>query len=326
MNAMPDFRLFRPATAGEAVRLNVQNAASRFVAGGTDLLPNIRRGLFAPPVLIDLGSIPEMATITESADGLRIGAGAALAKVAADPRVVARLPALAQAALAVAGPTHRQAATIGGNLCLDTRCRYYNQSEFWRDSINHCLKLDGDTCRVAPKSKRCYAAFSGDVAPALVVLGAEVEVLGEKGGRRLAIADLYADDGMACLTLAPGELLVAVHVPFDDAWSSAYEKMRIRGSIDFPLSGVAVALRREGSNVTGLRVACTGVASRPFAIDGLEDLAGKPLDTAAYATLTDRVDLANRSMKTTVTDALFRRNVTPVLARRLVQRLWDTGA
>ncbi len=326
MNALPDFRLFRPATASEAVRLNAENVASRFVAGGTDLLPNIRRGLFTPAVLIDLGGIAEMATLTESAEGLRIGAGVTLAKLAADPRIVARFPALAQAALAVAGPTHRQAATLGGNLCLDTRCRYYNQSEFWRDSISHCLKLDGDICRVAPKSKRCYAAFSGDVAPALIVLGAEVEVLGEQGVRRLAIADLFADDGMAYLALAPGELLVAVHVPFDDAWASAYEKMRIRGSIDFPLAGVAVALRREGAHIAGLRVACTGVASRPFAVEGLEALDGKPLDAAAQATLTDCVDIANRSMKTTVTDALFRRNVTPVLARRLVQRLWDARA
>ena len=323
MNALPDFLLFRPASAGEAVRLNTAHASSRFIAGGTDLLPNIRRGLFNPAVLIDLGGIPEMATITESADGLRIGAGVTLAKLAVDPRVVARLPALAQAALAVAGPTHRQSATLGGNLCLDTRCRYYNQSEFWRDSIHHCLKLDGDTCRVAVKSKRCYAAFSGDVAPALIVLGAEVEVLGEKGARRLAIADLYADDGMAWLTLKPDELLVAVHVPFDDAWTSAYEKMRIRGSIDFPLAGVSVALRRDGANIGGLRIACTGVASRPFAVDGLDVIAGKLFDAAAQTIVAECVDLANRSMKTTLVDALFRRNVTPVLARRLAQRLWN---
>jgi 4-hydroxybenzoyl-CoA reductase subunit beta len=323
MNALPDFRVFRPASAGEAVRLNAQHAASRFIAGGTDLLPNIRRGLVAPAVLIDLGGVADMAMIAESAAGLRIGAGVTLAKVASDPRVVARLPALAQAALAVAGPTHRQSATLGGNLCLDTRCRYYNQSEFWRDSIHHCLKLDGDTCRVAVKSKRCYAAFSGDVAPALIALGAEVEVLGEQGARRLAIADLYADDGMVWLTLKPGELLVAVHVPFDDAWSSAYEKMRIRGSIDFPLAGVAVALRREGAHIAGLRIACTGVASRPFAVDGLDALVGKPFDATAQAGIAECVDLANRSMKTTLVDALFRRNVTPVLARRLVQGLWN---
>lgn len=325
MNALPDFRLFRPASANEAVRLGARHAASRFIAGGTDLLPNIRRGLFSPAVLIDLGGIAEMAAIDESADGLRIGAGVTLARLAADPRVLARLPALAQAALAVAGPTHRQSATLGGNLCLDTRCRYYNQSEFWRDSIHHCLKLDGDTCRVAVKSKRCYAAFSGDVAPALIALGAQVELLGEQGARRLAIADLYADDGMAWLTLKPGELLVAVHVPFDDAWTSAYEKMRIRGSIDFPLAGVAVALRREGADIAGLRIACTGVASRPFAVDGLDALAGRPFDAAAQTAIAECVDLANRSMKTTLVDALFRRNVTPVLARRLVQRLWDGG-
>jgi 4-hydroxybenzoyl-CoA reductase subunit beta len=325
MNSLPDFRLLRPASAGEAVRLSAEHAASRFIAGGTDILPNIRRGLLAPQVLIDLGNVAELAEIGESPAGLHIGAGVSLARLAADRRVLARLPALAAAALAVAGPTHRNAATLGGNLCLDTRCRYYNQSESWREIIRYCLKLDGDTCRVAPKSKRCYAAFSGDVAPALIALAAEVEILGPEGSYRLPIADFYADDGMAWLALKAGELLLAVHVPFADDWRSAYEKIRIRGAVDFPLSGVAVAIKRDGNLIAGLRIACTGVASRPFAIDGLEERLGKPFDAAAAAAITERIELANRSMKTTVVDSLFRRNVTPVLAGRLLARLWEAS-
>ncbi|MDP3515368.1 MAG: 4-hydroxybenzoyl-CoA reductase subunit beta [Sulfuritalea sp.] len=326
MNALPDFQLLRPATAADAVRLHGLHAASRYLAGGTDLLPNLRRGLLKPAVVIDLAGIDDLRGIAEVDGLLRIGAGVALASLAAHAAVRLRLPALAEAALAVAGPTHRGAATLGGNLCLDTRCAYYNQSESWRAGNSYCMKLDGVGCRVAKKSKRCYAAFSGDVAPALIALAAEVEILGPQGLRRQPLIDLYRDDGMAWLTLAPGELLLAVRVPLDDAWRSSYEKLRVRGAIDFPLAGVAVALRRENALLTGLRIACTGVASQPLALDGLEGLLGKPLDAAALAVIAEQADLANRAMKTTLVDVLYRRRVTQVLAKRLTLRLWQSAA
>ena len=326
MNALPDFQLLRPATAADAVRLHGLHAASRYLAGGTDLLPNLRRGLLKPAVVIDLAGIDDLRGIAEVDGLLRIGAGVALASLAAHAAVRLRLPALAEAALAVAGPTHRGAATLGGNLCLDTRCAYYNQSESWRAGNSYCMKLDGVGCRVAKKSKRCYAAFSGDVAPALIALAAEVEILGPQGLRRQPLIDLYRDDGMAWLTLAPGELLLAVRVPLDDAWRSSYEKLRVRGAIDFPLAGVAVALRRENALLTGLRIACTGVASQPLALDELAGLLGRPLDAAALAVIAEQADLANRAMKTTLVDVLYRRRVTQVLAKRLTQRLWDAAA
>ncbi|MFH1873384.1 MAG: 4-hydroxybenzoyl-CoA reductase subunit beta [Pseudomonadota bacterium] len=326
MNALPDFQLLRPATAADAVRLHGLHAASRYLAGGTDLLPNLRRGLLKPAVVIDLAAIDDLREIGEIDGVLRLGAGVTLASLAAHAAVRLRLPALAEAALAVAGPTHRGAATLGGNLCLDTRCSYYNQSETWRAGNNYCMKLDGVGCRVAKKSKRCYAAFSGDVAPALIALAAEVEILGPQGLRRQPLIELYRDDGMAWLTLAPGELLIAVRVPLDDAWCSSYEKLRVRGAIDFPLAGIAVALRRENGLLTGLRIACTGVASQPLALDGLDGLLGKPLDEAALAVIAEQADLANRSMKTTLVDVLYRRGVTQVLAKRLARRLWEAAA
>ncbi len=325
MNALPNFQYLRPATAADALRLRAAHPASQYIAGGTDLLPNLRRGLGSPTAVIDLGAIAELTEIAEQGNALRIGSGVSLARIAAHPAVTARLPALAQAAASVAGPTHRAAASLGGNLCLDTRCSYYNQSEAWRAGNNYCMKRDGDGCRVAKKSKRCYAAFSGDVAPALIALNAEVEILGADGPRRQPLIDLYRDDGMQWLTLAPGELVVAVTVPLDDAWRSAYEKVRVRGAIDFPLAGVAVALRREGGLLTGLRIALTGVSSQPLAIDGLDALLGKPLDAAALDALSEQADLANRSMKTTLVDVLYRRGVSLVLAKRLTQRLWDAG-
>jgi 4-hydroxybenzoyl-CoA reductase subunit beta len=326
MNALPNFQYLRPATAADALRLRAANPASQYIAGGTDLLPNLRRGLASPAAVIDLGAIAELTEIAEQGNALRIGSGVSLARIAAHPAVTARLPALAQAAASVAGPTHRAAASLGGNLCLDTRCSYYNQSEAWRAGNNYCMKRDGDGCRVAKKSRRCYAAFSGDVAPALIALNTEVEILGADGSRRQPLIELYRDDGMQWLTLAPGELVVAVTVPLDDAWRSAYEKVRVRGAIDFPLAGVAVALRREGGLLTGLRIALTGVSSQPLAIDGLNALFGKPLDAAALDAISEQADLANRSMKTTLVDVLYRRGVSLVLAKRLTQRLWDAVA
>jgi 4-hydroxybenzoyl-CoA reductase subunit beta len=203
---------------------------------------------------------------------------------------------------------------------------YYNQSEYWRESNNYCMKLKGDGCRVAKKSKRCYAAFSGDVAPVLIALAAEVEILGPTGSRRVAIADFYRDDGMDWLTLAADELLVGVHIPLCDGWSTSYEKIRVRGAIDFPLAGVAVALKRKGNVIDELRIACTGVSSRPLAVEGLAELAGKPLDAAALATITAQTEIAASAMRTTVVDMLYRRGVAPVLARRITERLWNSAA
>jgi len=326
MAVLADFRLLRPASAADAVRLRAEFPASRYIAGGTDLLPNMRRGLVSADAVIDLGGVAELAELRVVDDFLQVGAGVTLATLAADPVVRARLPGLAQAAASVAGPTHRAAATLGGNLCLDTRCMYYNQSEPWRQSIDYCMKIAGDTCRVATKSDRCWAAFSGDVAPALLALGAEVQVLGPQGPRRMPIADFYRDDGMAWLALAADELLVSVRVPLVEGWVSAYEKMQVRGAIDFPLTGVAVALRRDGDLIGELRLACTGVSSRPELIAGLDALAGKLFDDVALALVEKQVKRGMQPMETTVISVAYRRRVTPVLAKRVLRRLWAAAA
>ena len=326
MAALSDFRLLRPASAADAVRLHSEHPASRFIAGGTDLLPNMRRGLVTAGAIIDLSGIAELAELRVVDGWLQVGAGVTLATLSADPVVQARLPAVAQAAASVAGPTHRTAATLGGNLCLDTRCQYYNQSEPWRHAIQNCMKIAGDTCRVATKSDRCWAAFSGDMAPALLVLGAEVQILGSKGPRHLPISEFYRDDGMKWLSLAADELLVSVRIPLTEAWVSAYEKLQVRGAIDFPLTGVAVALRRDGNLIADLRVACTGVSSRPELIGGLDSLAGKTLDDAALAVVERQIKRGTQPMETTVISVSYRRRVTPVLAKRLVRRLWEASA
>jgi 4-hydroxybenzoyl-CoA reductase subunit beta len=325
MAGLPAFRLERPATAAEAIDLRMANPGSRFLAGGTDLLPNLRRGLATPELLIDLGGVAELRSVDERPGLLRIGAGVTLAAIAADDRVRRCLPALAQAALGVAGPSHRTAATLGGNLCLDTRCKFYNQSGPWREGNQFCMKLEGDTCRVAPKSSRCYAVFSGDVAPALMVLDAIVEILGTSAQRRLPLRGFYRDDGLDSLDLRAGELLVAVEVPLLEGWISGYEKVRVRGAIDFPLAGVAVALRRDGEVLEDVRIACTGVSSRPERVDGLESVRGARLDEPTLARIETLVQRCAKPMETTVVSARYRRRVLPVLARRLFQRLWTAG-
>jgi 4-hydroxybenzoyl-CoA reductase subunit beta len=272
-------------------------------------------------MLIDLSGIDEMAKITVSDAGMRIGAGVAIAEVARDPTIAARYGAIAQAAAQVAGPGHRAMGTVGGNLCLDTRCIYYNQSEWWRSANKFCLKLRGDTCHVAPQGRRCHAAFSGDLAPALLALGAEVEIAGASGRRRVPLEDLYVEDGLAHLTLADGELLVAVHLAPAPP-RSAYAKVRVRGAIDFPLAGVAVALATAGGVVKSLRIGITGTNSRPFALAGTDAFVGRPIDEKALQAIDRLVQKQVQPMRTTVASAHYRRLAAAALALRLTAELF----
>ena len=184
MELMPDFDLHRPTTVEDAVRLRTETSDALYVAGGTDMLVNVRRGIEQPRALIDLSGIDELTRIAEDEAGLHIGAGITLDVIARDPRITRDFSAVADAAAAVAGPTHQNYGTLGGNLCLDTRCLFYNQSEWWRKSNDYCLKERGDICHVAPGGTQCFAAFSGDVAPAALVHRAQIDLVGGSGYRR----------------------------------------------------------------------------------------------------------------------------------------------
>jgi 4-hydroxybenzoyl-CoA reductase subunit beta len=322
MERLAPFTLLRAGTAAQAVQWLDRIPGARLLAGGTDLLPNLRRGLGSPPALVDVSGVAGFDTLARDAQGWRLGAGVTLARLAADAAVAGELPALAQAAASVAGPGHRGVATLGGNLCLDTRCVFYNQGEWWRRSNDFCLKHGGDTCHVAPQGRRCHAAFSGDVAPALIAVDATVEVLGSQGGRTLPLADLYVDDGAAALRLARDELIVAVLVPPQPAGSrSGYRKARIRGAMDFPLAGVAARATFDGGRLTGLRLALTGTNSRPLLLADTEALCGVPLDEAVLAQLAKRISRQVSPMRTTVTASNYRRQVAIVLAQRLLREL-----
>jgi 4-hydroxybenzoyl-CoA reductase subunit beta len=333
MDALPEFALVRPRTLDEVVEARTAHPESQLLGGGTDLIVNIRRGIVAPPVLIDVTGVTELTQISAGDHGLEIGASVTLAALAEHPAIMSHYPVVAQAARDVAGPTQRAMGTLGGNLCLDTRCIFYNQSTWWRAANNHCLKTTGDICHVAPKSHGvCFATFSGDLAPALLVLGGEIELAGPRGRRTQPLRDFYigharhdgaSGDGKNYLALAPGEMVVAARAKQTAGLRSGYDKIRIRRSIEYPVAGVAVALRRDGATLTDLRVAFTGTNPRPVLLEGTANLCGGPLDERVLSGLDALVRDQIMAMKTTFTPGHYRRRVAGVLARRLVMKLWD---
>ena len=338
MDALPEFDLLRPTTLDALVKARGAHPHSSLLGGGTDLVVNIRRGIVAPPVLIDINGVTELRDIKADARSLEIGAAATLAEIAAHPDVLRHYPVVAQAAGHIAGPTQRNMGTVGGNLCLDTRCIFYNQSEWWRDANHHCLKTTGDICHVAPKSRGvCFATFSGDLAPALLVLDAEIDIAGPLGPRTMPLAELYIGyarqdepvtesrgDGKYFLSLRPGEFVAAVRAKNTPGLRSAYDKIRIRRSIEYPVAGVAVALRRDGQKLADLRVAFTGTNPRPVRLAGTDALCGVALDARVLEGLDALVRDQIMAMKTTFTPGHYRRRVAGVLARRLVQRLFES--
>jgi 4-hydroxybenzoyl-CoA reductase subunit beta len=280
MLRLPPFRYVAPRTAREAARLLAGEGAEAMpVAGGTDLYPNMKRRQFTPKVLVGLAGVEGLRGI--GANGaLTLGAMTTLTEVASHPAVIARWPAVARAAGLVSSPPLRNAGTIGGNLCVDTRCNYYNQTEAWRASIGYCMKKDGHICLVAPGSEICWALSSSDTAPVMMALEAEVDLVGAEGERRIPVAALYGPDGIRYLAKRPDEVLTRIHVPDRAGWGMTYRKLRRRGSIDFPVLGVAAAVKRgAGGLVEEARIVLGAVHVAPVpATDAQEFLRGRKLD------------------------------------------------
>lgn len=313
------FELHRPTTVSETVRL-AGDLAGRFdfLAGGTDLLPNYKMHLNVRPNLIALDRVRELSG--HSLD--RIGAMERLADLEADPAFLETYPALADAVGEVATPLVRASGTIGGNLLVETRCFFFNQSQFWRESLGFCLKADGDKCHVVPQKEKCYATFSGDLAPALMVLGAEVEIAGPAGSRRVPVGALYdeAGDGIHRTHLKPGELLVAVHLPpAARALRSRYKKLRVRPSFDFPELGVAVAGRWDSGRIDALRVAVGGVEPRPREMDDVTaPLVGSTLSDDRARALGEEIARRLRPVHNTFLLPDYRRRMIGVYVRRAI--------
>ena len=280
MIRLPAFTYLAPTTVDGAARLMAEHGRdAMLVAGGTDLYPNMKRRQFEPKVLVGLRRIRELRGIRGStAGGFTIGAGTTLSAVAAHRDILRDFPALATAAGLVSSPQLRNMGTIGGNVCVDTRCNYYNQSYEWRRAIGFCMKKDGDICLVAPGSSRCWAVSSSDTAPVLWALGAKLRLVGADGERTVPMGALYQDDGIEYLAKRPDEIVADVQLPGAEGWRSVYLKLRRRGSFDFPVLGVAVAARMEGDVVRDARIVLGAVASQP-----------RPSEKAAAALIGQRV-------------------------------------
>ena len=286
MMRLPLFEFRAPRTLEEAARiLDGEGAKAMPLAGGTDLLPNMKRRQQVPRTLMSLRYIEELQCIRLDHSGARLGACVTLSNITADMRFRNGLTALAQAASMVATPPIRNMATLGGNLCLDTRCNYYDQNYEWRKAINFCLKKDGDTCWVAPGSPKCVAVSSTDTAPALIALGARVRLASRLEEREVLLADLYNNDGLDYIKRKPNEILAEVLLDSLHGWRSTYWKLRRRGSFDFPVLSVATAaLISESGVVEDARIVIGSAASRPLiATEAAKSLVGRALSTDSIA-------------------------------------------
>ena len=330
MMVLPDLRVERPRTLDEALRILAGEPGALPVTGGTDLLVSMKQGLFAPPVLVDLKGVAGLGRIEAGEGGAVIGASVRLARLRDDPAIAARYPALARAAGLVAGPAIQNMGTLGGNVCLDTRCWYYNQSLFWRRSRGLCLKKDGPVCHAAPGGGRCFAVFAADTVPALIALGARVRLArwapGGRSEREIPLEDLYVDDGIRRLVLEPGEIVVEVRLPGASGVASGFRKHRRRASIDYPLANVAAALRLEGGRMHGVRIAVGALGPAPvLAREAMEALEGQPPAPEVLARAAGLVTRGTRPVANQASSPAHRRRMARVLTRRLLEDLTRSG-
>jgi len=294
-----------------------------YVAGGTDLYPNMKRRHQEPRTVISLMGIPELAGYKMRDAGWALGPCATLSELTAYPPIrLSAYSAVAHAAALVSTPLLRNMGTLGGNLCLDTRCNYYDQTYEWRKAIDFCMKKDGHICWVAPSSPRCWAVSSSDVAPVAVAIGAEFLLVGPQGERVIPAGRFYHNDGINYLTKQPDEILVEVRLPAPDGWDAVYHKLRRRGSFDFPVLGVAAWVRREGGRVTDARIVLGGVASWPQEIpEAAAALRDGELGDDAIAAAAAAAYRPAKPLDNTDFDLSWRKQMTRVYVKAALEEL-----
>lgn len=320
--SLPQFKLLRPRTLDEALDGLAEHCGNiRVLAGGTDLIPSMKQKLFEPEFVLDLRGISALRGIKTLNNGsVEIGALTTVRAIERSEYLNQHYPVLSEAAATVASPVLRNMGTVGGNICLDTRCLWYNQSLTWRKGCGFCIKKDGDICHVAPGGTKCWAAFSGDTPPALLCLNAEIEIASPQGTRRIPLTDFYTGIGDNYRKLQANELLTRISLPASSAgYRGVYRKLRVRGSIDYPLAGVAVVMKRSNGHISDARIGITAVNPAPLLVKGASDmLAGKLIDEC----LAEAVgDLAARTAKPLTTSALtpeYRREMIRVFTKRAV--------
>lgn len=320
--SLPQFKLLRPRWVEEAIGcLGTHLGNARVLAGGTDLIPSMRQKLFEPAYVLDLSRITALRGISALPNGgVEIGALTTLRAIERSAFLREHYAVLAEAAATVASPVLRNMGTIGGNICLDTRCLWYNQSLTWRKGCGFCIKKDGDLCHVAPGGTKCWAAFSGDTPAALLCLNAEIEIASGYGLRRVALNEFYTGMGDNYRRLQPDEIVTRVFLSASSAdYCGVYRKLRVRGSIDYPLAGVAVVMKRSNGHVADARIGITAVNPAPVLVKGAgELLAGKVVDEILAQAAGD---LAAKTAKPLTTSALtpeYRREMIRVFTKRAV--------
>ena len=322
MLRLPRLQYLRPRTIAEATELAAQNPRAMFIAGGTDLVPNLKRRQFDVTTLISLNALPDGRRVEgDVRHGVTIGAGATLDELAHHDLLAGPFRALAQACGSVSTPQVRYMGTLGGNLLVDPRCNYYNQTYSWRKAVGFCMKKDGDICLVARSSPRCWAVSSSDSAPAALALGAEVTLQGVQGTRRTAAAALYRDDGIEYTTKRADEVITGVHLPaVPGRMTSAYWKLRRRPAFDFPILGVAVAIAWDDGVVREARGALGAVGSHPVDISTfLRPLHGKRPTEDSIADVAEVADKPSRPLDNTDLSHYWRKRMSKVYIERALR-------
>jgi 4-hydroxybenzoyl-CoA reductase subunit beta len=329
MRLPTDFGYRAPRTAREVVKILAgEGPGATVVAGGTDLYPNMKRRHQVPKTLVGLRRVRGLAGLRLAADGtLSMGAATTLRAVERDARVRKRLPGLRAAVVSISTPVLRNMGTIGGNVCLDTRCNYYDQTWEWRRAIDFCMKCEGDTCWVAPGSDRCWAVNSSDSVPVLIAMGARAALLSPEGERIVPVADLFRDDGIAYLTKRPDELLLRLEVPPQADSRTVYRKVRRRGAFDFPVLGVAVRLATEGGVVRDAAVVLNAVGSAPVVCaEAREALLGRSLTDEVVAEAAARAWRPAKPLDNTDHASSWRKRMVKVEVARALRELAPAGA
>lgn len=320
MLRLPTFTYHRPKTAAEAVAIaKAHGKAAMYVAGGTDLYPNMKRRHQTPSEVISLQDVPGLHAVDVLPDGrVAIGAMVRLSLLEHHPTLRQHYPAFAHAVREISTPLLRNMGTIGGNLLLDTRCTYYDQSHEWRESIDFCMKKDGAICWVAPGSPRCWAVQSSDTVPVVCAMEAMVELVGTSGTRTIVAGELYRDDGIQYLTKQPEELLTKLILPAPRGFKASYLKLRRRDTYDFPVLGVGACVWTDAAGVvTKANIRLGGAGS--YAIPATESeklLVGKPLSDEVIAAAGSAALKPARTMDNTDLDVYWRRKVAPVYVAR----------
>lgn len=324
MLRLPPFAYYAPKSVDEAVKiLSDYGTEVMVVAGGTDLFPNMKRRQFEPKAVVGLRQIRELNQISGDAEtGLTIGACTILSRLSRHPVVASTYSGLARAASLIANPQIQNMGTIGGNLCVDTRCNYYDQALTWRTALGFCLKKDGSICPVAPGGSRCWAVTSTDTAPVMIALRASVRLVGPRGERTIPIHDFYRDDGIRYLAKEPDEILTEVVVPPANGLKTTYWKLRRRGSFDFPVLGVAVALEAEGDVCRDVRIVTGGANSRPMEMMEAEKiLIGERLTEEVIERVAEAVYKPVKALDNTDFVPLYRKKMAPVFVKRALREL-----